>query len=617
MAFVSSPSTNSTNDVYTTYEVSTASTSSSTASTKVSIASSQTSTANLSDVTVGPRNQDSRNKYQDSSRRIVPVEETPPKSMVAIDEPQFKRYGPNSCEKESKNASKDIPNEPKEYHDASLVKDRVSDNKYCSVESPVVVEKKTNVPIIAKVEVVRPKQQEKPVSIARPRPVNTARPNLAIVNAIRGHPQKEDQSYVDSGCSRHMTGNVSYLSGFKEFDGGYVTFRGELMVAELLIKELLKLISGDAGKKHDEVSYWLQKTVSQLAILEVKRTASSISSSLNMAFVSSPSTNSTNDVYTTYEVSTASTSSSTASTKVSIASSQTSTANLSDVTVYVFLANQSNSKDILNEPKEYHDASLVKDRVSDNKYCSVESPVVGHPQKEDQGYVDSGCSRHMTGNMSYLSDFKEFDGGYVTFRGELMVAELLIKELLKLVQTMMILQISGDARKKHDEVSYCSNSVKVLSVICQKLKIKFSITILDKENGASNELNSAFENLNTEYPDDPKMPGLDTIATNDNSEEVVYFTNLESSIQVSPTRTTRIHKDHPLKQPETYSYALCGNDHHYGSDCLPRLSLQDLNLKLNSDEHMNELFKDMQSMFEEYRQREQAANLITHTPEPS
>ncbi|GKD18638.1 ribonuclease H-like domain-containing protein, partial [Tanacetum coccineum] len=41
----------------------------------------------------------------------------------------------------------------------------------------------------------------------------------------------------------------------------------------------------------------------------------------------------------------------------------------------------------------------------------------GHPQKEDQGYVDSGCSKHMTGNMSYLSDFKEFNGGYVTFGG--------------------------------------------------------------------------------------------------------------------------------------------------------------------------------------------------------
>ncbi|GJW67649.1 hypothetical protein Tco_0122073, partial [Tanacetum coccineum] len=34
--------------------------------------------------------------------------------------------------------------------------------------------------------------------------------------------------------------------------------------------------------------------------------------------------------------------------------------------------------------------------------------------------LSSGCSRHMTGNMSYLSDFKEFDGGYVTFGGEQM-----------------------------------------------------------------------------------------------------------------------------------------------------------------------------------------------------
>ncbi|GJU53237.1 hypothetical protein Tco_1226951 [Tanacetum coccineum] len=30
----------------------------------------------------------------------------------------------------------------------------------------------------------------------------------------------------------------------------------------------------------------------------------------------------------------------------------------------------------------------------------------------------SGCSRHMTGNIAQLSDFKDFDGGYVTFGGE-------------------------------------------------------------------------------------------------------------------------------------------------------------------------------------------------------
>nr|GEZ35264.1 hypothetical protein [Tanacetum cinerariifolium]GEZ38043.1 hypothetical protein [Tanacetum cinerariifolium] len=34
---------------------------------------------------------------------------------------------------------------------------------------------------------------------------------------------------------------------------------------------------------------------------------------------------------------------------------------------------------------------------------------------EDKGYWDSGCSRHMTGNISYLSDYESFDGGYVSF----------------------------------------------------------------------------------------------------------------------------------------------------------------------------------------------------------
>ncbi|GKG05843.1 hypothetical protein Tco_0325929, partial [Tanacetum coccineum] len=41
----------------------------------------------------------------------------------------------------------------------------------------------------------------------------------------------------------------------------------------------------------------------------------------------------------------------------------------------------------------------------------------GKPLMDDKGFVYSGCSRHMTGNIAYLSDFKEFDEGYVTFGG--------------------------------------------------------------------------------------------------------------------------------------------------------------------------------------------------------
>ncbi|GJV79397.1 ribonuclease H-like domain-containing protein [Tanacetum coccineum] len=43
----------------------------------------------------------------------------------------------------------------------------------------------------------------------------------------------------------------------------------------------------------------------------------------------------------------------------------------------------------------------------------------GNPQMDlqDQGVIDSGCSRHMTGNMSNLIDYEEINGGYVAFGG--------------------------------------------------------------------------------------------------------------------------------------------------------------------------------------------------------
>ncbi|GJS30189.1 ribonuclease H-like domain-containing protein [Tanacetum coccineum] len=94
----------------------------------------------------GPRKQDSRNKNQSSSRRTVNVKETSSKAMVAIDGAGFDwRYM----------ADKEVPTNMAlmSFLDSKLL----SDDK---------LEKKTSSPTVAKIEFVRPKQQEKPVKYA-------------------------------------------------------------------------------------------------------------------------------------------------------------------------------------------------------------------------------------------------------------------------------------------------------------------------------------------------------------------------------------------------------------------------------------------------------------------
>ncbi|GJX75810.1 ribonuclease H-like domain-containing protein [Tanacetum coccineum] len=65
-------------------------------------------------------------------------------------------------------------------------------------------------------------------SVYTTRPINTAYPRPTVNCARQGNPQQDlkDKGVIDSGCSRHMTGNKSYLSDYEEIDGGFVAFGG-------------------------------------------------------------------------------------------------------------------------------------------------------------------------------------------------------------------------------------------------------------------------------------------------------------------------------------------------------------------------------------------------------
>nr|GEW35077.1 hypothetical protein [Tanacetum cinerariifolium] len=71
---------------------------------------------------------------------------------------------------------------------------------------------------------------------------------------------------------------------------------------------------------------------------------------------------------------------------------------------------------------EWKPKCLILDHVSRNTSASMTLKRFGYNDalgrsKSDKRVIDSGCSRHMTRNMSYLSNFEELNGGYVAFGG--------------------------------------------------------------------------------------------------------------------------------------------------------------------------------------------------------
>nr|GEX48271.1 putative ribonuclease H-like domain-containing protein [Tanacetum cinerariifolium] len=106
--------------------------------------------------------------------------------------------------------------------DAPVIEEWVSDDEEENVTQPKIVKKKVR-PNIVKKKFVKPRRQEK-----------TARKTA-----------KKDKRVIDSGCSRHMTGNMSYLTNYEEIDGGYVAFEGNPKGGKITGKCIIKTVVKD------------------------------------------------------------------------------------------------------------------------------------------------------------------------------------------------------------------------------------------------------------------------------------------------------------------------------------------------------------------------------------
>nr|GEV95955.1 hypothetical protein [Tanacetum cinerariifolium] len=67
---------------------------------------------------------------------------------------------------------------------------------------------------------------------------------------------------------------------------------------------------------------------------------------------------------------------------------------------------------------------------------------------QDKRVVDSGCSRHMTGDMYFLIDYKEIDGGYVAFGGNPKGGKIIGKAKIKFCYGKKV--VINEASIRHD-----------------------------------------------------------------------------------------------------------------------------------------------------------------------
>ncbi|KAJ9558487.1 hypothetical protein OSB04_013101 [Centaurea solstitialis] len=225
------------------------------------------------------------------------------------------------------------------------------------------------------------------------------------------------------------------------------------------------------------VAKWVPKTLKDSCSIDndvttANTSASSVNTDSSAKSANTTASSSNSDHTTTSSVSTASCSN-TASTTVSGGNSGKTTANYrkrEPIITTKYSSHDIPSKDYLlklNRLKEFHYVN-EKDR------------------NENLWHVDSGCSRHMTGNMSYLEDFLRFNGGYVAFgdnpkggkisgKGKVTRGKLTLEEVYFVDQLRYnLLSVSQVCDKKY----YILFSETECIILSSKFKVDESLILL-------------------------------------------------------------------------------------------------------------------------------------------
>ncbi|GJR45555.1 putative ribonuclease H-like domain-containing protein [Tanacetum coccineum] len=348
------------------------------------------------------------------------------------------------------------------------------------------------------------------VNIVKGSGVNTARPK-AVLKAVKrnlGNPEQDlqEKGIFDSGCSRHMTGNKSYLTDFEEIDGGFVAFGGNSRGGKITGKDfkstdeshvLLKV-----PRKDNMYSVDLKNIIPKgalgfmrpfgcpITILNTIDHLGKFDGKADEGFFVGYSTNS--KAFRLFDI-----------------DALTKTMNYKPVVA----GNQSNDNA---GTKASNDTSKPRvETVPGKDYILL-------PLWTTDSLFSSPPKRSPDDGFKPLGDAEKKDTKDLRNDDDKTITE--------------------EAQRNDQEKDVDTNNTNSIYTVSTPVNVASSTFI--------NVDGSTWINV-AEYLDDPNMPNLEDIANSDDYKEVgakADMNNLDRNIPVSPIPTTRIHKDHPVDQ---------------------------------------------------------------------
>nr|GEW50067.1 uncharacterized mitochondrial protein AtMg00810-like [Tanacetum cinerariifolium] len=353
-----------------------------------------------------------------------------------------------------------------------------------------------------------PQRHVDPVAVltrSRLVPLPAARPVNTVGNP---HHALKDKGVIDSGCSRHMTWNMSYLSDYEEINGGYVAFgenpKGDKIISTGKIR---------TGKLDFDDVYFVKELKSNLfSVSQMCEKKNSVLFTDTECIVLSsdfklPDENHADEGFLVGYCVSSNQPNPSAGIQEHFDADKSGEGNVQQYVLFPLWS--SGSKD----PQNTNDDVTFEVKEPESKVhvsLSSSAKTKEHDDKTKREAKGKSLVELSTGFKNLSEEFEDFSDNNI------------------------------------NEVNAASTLVPVVGQNLTNSTNTFSAAGPSNTTVSPTLRKSSYVDP-SQYPDDPDMPALEDITYSDVDEDVVAeanFSNLETNITVSPIPTTRVHKDH-------------------------------------------------------------------------